>query len=255
MTENEGRVEGIEVEVLPGPASETPVAGPAPQQPLMTPVLGEAPSSLRWSSIIGGAVAALGIGALLYSLGLALGLTVLDPRDPDSLRPSSLFTGVWAVIVPLLALFVGGFVAARGAHALTRMSGALHGLVMWGLTVVAGVWLLGNIASTLVSTAATMGREGAAAWAERGRAMPRPEPRDEAAARQRMAEARRDALRVAEDAGKASWGVFGALLLGMVSAIGGALVGSGKWDRSRRRPVSRHRDRQEPRVQRREAYP
>jgi hypothetical protein len=43
---------------------------------------------------------------------------------------------VWALIAPLIALFVGGWVAARGSSIYTRGQGASHGLVMWGLTTV-----------------------------------------------------------------------------------------------------------------------
>jgi hypothetical protein len=136
---DETQAESVRVE--PSATSTTPLA---------TTVVSETPSNLRWGAIVGGTVAALGIAALLYSLGLALGLSAIDPDDPGSLRPSSIFTGVWALAVSLVALFVGGFVAARGASALTRMAGALHGLVMWGLTVVAGMWLLGTVVSGLI---------------------------------------------------------------------------------------------------------
>lgn len=280
---------------------------------------------MRWGSIVGGTVAALGIAVLLYSLGLALGLSAIDPQDPGSLRPSSIFTGIWALVVSLVALFVGGYVAARGASALTRMAGGLHGLVMWGLTVVAGMWLLGNVVSGLVSGASVMTRS--AADAVRGGSMALPQltqqfglglddalmpinarlqaegkptvtpqqleastrdvvqsglrqgrldrqtlisaltantalgPNDAAdlAARietrftQSRAEMRQDALSVAEDTGKAFWGVFGALLLGMLAAVGGALVGSAKVDRTRAQPVVRGRAHAH--VARREVYP
>jgi hypothetical protein len=70
---------------------------------------------------------------------------------------------------------------------------------------------------------------------------------------QELAEARTDALVAAEDTGKAFWGLFGALLLGMVAAIGGALVGSSKGGRRRPQPVVRERP--APRVEHREVYP
>lgn len=239
------------VVVEPAATSTTPLAAP----------VSEAPSNLRWGAVVGGTVAALGIAALLYSLGLALGLSSIDPRDPGSVRPSGIFTGVWALAVSLVALFVGGFVAARGAGALTRMAGSLHGLVMWGLTVVVGMWLIGTVVSGLLSGAAAMGRtaaevirEGSGADAKELAA--RIERRAAEARRestQRLAETREDALSAAENTGKAFWGVFGALLLGMLAAIGGALVGSAKG--GRRRPRTVVRDRPAPRIEHREVYP
>lgn len=297
----------------------------------VTSVGSEAPSNLRWGAIVGGTVAAIGIASLLYSLGLALGLSSIDPGDPGSLKPSGIFTGVWALVVSLVALFAGGFVAARGASALTRMAGALHGLVMWGLTVVAGMWLIGTVISGLASGAAAVGRtaadvvrQGAPALPqltqqldlgmddalgpinERLRAEGKPEvtPQQLQAAtkdiaqgglrrgqvdrqelvksitantalepddanelatriegryretqgevRRELAEAGRDAMVVAEDTGKAFWGVFGALLFGMIAAIGGALVGSSTGGRKRPQVV---RERPLPRAGHREAYP
>jgi hypothetical protein len=100
---------------------------------------------------------------MLNALGLALGLSWINPQDPGSLRPSSIFSGIWLVVVSLVALFVGGYVAARGAGAVSRGFGALHGLVMWGLSVVAGAWLLGSVASAVVSGGAAVGRAAASA--------------------------------------------------------------------------------------------
>src|SRR4051794_38179263 len=84
------------------------------------------PIRIAWSSIFGGVVAALGVWALLYALGLALGLSAIDPNNPDSAKPSGIFTGIWSLIVPLIALFVGGLVAGRGAGLISRGGGALH---------------------------------------------------------------------------------------------------------------------------------
>ncbi len=114
-------------------------------------------SNLGWGAIFGGGVAALGIASMLYALGLALGLSWIDPQDPSSLRPTGVFSGIWLVVVSLVALFVGGYVAARGAGVTSRGHGALHGLVMWGLSVVAGAWLIGNVASAVVRSGAAVG--------------------------------------------------------------------------------------------------
>src|ERR1051325_12225951 len=70
---------------------------------------------ISWGAIFGGAFAALGLWMLLYAFGLAIGLTGLDPNDKGSLKSSGIFTGVWGLLAPLLALFIRGFVAGRGA--------------------------------------------------------------------------------------------------------------------------------------------
>jgi hypothetical protein len=121
-------------------------------------VLSYPPARISWGAILAGAVAALGVWLMLYALGLALGLSSLDPNDPNTLKSSGAFTGIWSLITPLVALFVGGMVAGRGAGIVTKLGGAIHGLVVWGLTALAGGWLLMNLVTTLVGGVAAVGR-------------------------------------------------------------------------------------------------
>lgn len=111
------------------------------------------PFKLSWGAILGGTVVALGVLILLYSLGLALGLSSVDPSNPDSARSAGIGTGIWGLIAPLIALFIGGFLAARTAGVVDKAGGAMHGAVMWGLTAIAGVILMGMVVSTIVGTA------------------------------------------------------------------------------------------------------
>ncbi len=113
---------------------------------------------LSWGAVFGGAVTALGLWTLLYVFGLAVGLSTIDPNGMRSLRPSALFAGIWAVIAPLIALFIGGWVAGRGAGFVGRASGAVHGLVVWSLTAIFGGALIVAALSTIVSGVATVGK-------------------------------------------------------------------------------------------------
>ncbi len=47
--------------------------------------------------------------------------------------------GVWSVLAPLLATFIGGFIAARLAGTYDKRTAAGHGIVVWGLTTAAGI--------------------------------------------------------------------------------------------------------------------
>ena len=111
----------------------------------------------RWGAVFAGAFVAMGLWILLYAFGLAVGLNSLDMNNP---RAIGAWTGIWSFIAPLIALFVGGLVAARGAGPVDRTVGIMHGAVVWGLTTVAGVLLVGMLASALV---AGLGRAGAGA--------------------------------------------------------------------------------------------
>lgn len=118
------------------------------------------PVRLSWGAIFGGAIVAIAVWALLYSFGLAVGLTAVDPNSPNSLRASGIFTGIWSLVVPIVALFIGGVVASRGADVTTKLGGAIHGLIAWGLVTLAGAWLLTSILS---SALAGLGMAAAAA--------------------------------------------------------------------------------------------
>ncbi|WP_375767352.1 hypothetical protein NR798_37590 [Archangium gephyra] len=118
---------------------------------------------VSWGSIFAGVVTALGLWALLYSLGLALGLSSINPQDAGSAKSSGIFTGIWGLISPLIALFVGGIVAGRCAGVQTKASGGIHGMVMWGLTTLVGLWLLGNLVSALAGGLFSVGKTAAQA--------------------------------------------------------------------------------------------
>lgn len=118
----------------------------------------QGPVKVRWGAIFAGTVTAMGLWALLYTLGLALGLSSINPADASSAKSSGIFTGIWGLVSPLIALFVGGIVAGRGAGAQTRASGGIHGLVMWGLTTLLGIWMLGNVASSLAGGLFSVGK-------------------------------------------------------------------------------------------------
>jgi hypothetical protein len=289
------------------------------EEPIEPPAAVAPPSErISWGAIIGGAVTALGVGALLYALGFALGLSAIDPNNPSSFRASSIFTGIWSLVTAFLALFAGGMVASRGAGVYTRGAGAIHGLVMWGLTTIAGALLVFNILTLAIGSAAALGKtaietganavSGTAGQApglakalgvdfndllapvnRRLRAENKPQitaSQLEAATKDVVGDAVRQgrldrdvltssiaqktnlsradaediatrmqaafdrtverarvtvrgtasslqtgALRAAEETGKAFWGVFGALLIGLISAVLGAIAGTRHRDR------------------------
>jgi acyl-coenzyme A thioesterase PaaI-like protein len=249
---------------------------------------------VSWGAIFGGLFVALGVWLLLHALGLAAGLTAIDPNNPRSLKGVGIGTGIWSIIAPLISLFVGGFVSARMAGTIDRPTGALHGAVLWGLTTVAGAALVATALAAVVGAGvraggAAIGLAGQGAG-QVGQAMnldfdqalapinqklqaqgAPPVSGDElkAATRdviargvaqgridretlvgsisantslersdaeqlagriqqqfdQSMGKVQHGALQAAETTGKALWGVFFGLLLGLVSSVAGAITG------------------------------
>lgn len=118
---------------------------------------------LNWGALVGAIFVSLGIWALLYSLGLALGLSSVDPNNPSSLRGAGMGTGVWSVIAPLVALFFGGMFAARSSRSLDRLTATMHGTVVWSVSTVLGIFLIGSALSAIVSGAVKVGGTAATA--------------------------------------------------------------------------------------------
>lgn len=264
------------------------------------------PVHIGWGAIFAGAVVALAGWGLLYAFGLAIGLSAVDPGSPSSLRASGVFTGIWSFLIPIAAFFVGGAVASRGADVVTRLGGAVHGLVVWGLVTLAGAWMFAGVAGSILGSVGAMTTAGGAAlglvsaqgaagapmarydWEIRqalgpvnqrlqaaGRPPIQPEQlqsavffmiddalrtgqlgrdsivtavsrnteltraeaediADRLTARWNEAQqaAQTAALRAADATGKAFWGVWGVLTLGLLSALAGSMIGVSKRPRA-----------------------
>jgi hypothetical protein len=96
--------------------------------------------ALRWSAVFAGATCSAGFWLLLQVLGLGIGLASIDVDNAGSLRGVGLGTTVWSLIAPLFAMFLGGLVAGRLATTTERKIAGMHGLVMWALTSIVGLW-------------------------------------------------------------------------------------------------------------------
>jgi hypothetical protein len=127
---------------------------------------------VRWGAIFAGMLVAAGAWMLLHMLGMAIGLVSLDVDNLHSLRGVGIGVGVWSLLVPLIALFLGGLATGRLARPLSGASGVIHGAVVWSLATIASVALLwvtlsaivgGVLAAgtTIASTTVTVGAIGA----------------------------------------------------------------------------------------------
>jgi len=113
--------------------------------------------SVRWSAIIAGTLVAVSLWITLQMLGVGVGMAAIDTDDSGSIRGAGIGTGIWSIIVPLIALFAGGFVAARAGGVVDRGIAAIQGGVLWAATMVLGVVLMAWMISALVGTAVQAG--------------------------------------------------------------------------------------------------
>ncbi len=92
----------------------------------------------HWGSILSGTAVALGVWLMLYTLGAAIGFST------GARSAFSAWTAIYTLVSPILGLLCGGLVAGTSSLIRSRTEGALHGLVVWGLSTVVVGFLLGN---------------------------------------------------------------------------------------------------------------
>jgi hypothetical protein len=194
-----------------------------------------------WGAVFAGTMVGIGTWILLHLLGMAIGLIAIDPDDAHTLRGIGMTTGIWSLIAPILAMFVGGLAAARVAGPMPPLGAVIHGAVLWSLATVASTILLVSLVSSVVGGAARLGGRAALDRDDFGvneqlrtSGMPPQaveQPRD-AARRNQAQRGRNDAqvvtLRAAEATGKGLLGLFLAMLLGLLAALGGAILGDAR---------------------------
>jgi hypothetical protein len=134
------------------------------------PPEGVAPVSVKrisWASVFAGVVLAVAIQLLFSMLGTGIGMSTVDPAQGAS-PPAKAFgisAGLWWTVSSLIALFLGGWIAAYLAGVPSRVDGMLHGLLTWGLATLLTLYLVGAAVSSLLGGLFTMGRTGVSAVA------------------------------------------------------------------------------------------
>ncbi|MBI3181394.1 MAG: hypothetical protein HYZ28_04565 [Myxococcales bacterium] len=91
------------------------------------------PYATHWSAILAGSFVAVGCWLFLFVLGGAIGALAREA--------AGVWTAIYTVVAPIVALFAGGLVASRSRWILGRADAALHALVVWGFTMVLGALL------------------------------------------------------------------------------------------------------------------
>lgn len=126
---------------------------------------------VSWGGIWGGVLVTTGVLLLLTALGVAVGITAVDPAEPDA-QTMSTGAGIWAAVALLAALFLGGMVSTRAGAIFDRTTGAFQGALVWivsvlliaylaasGITMIAGgaLRLVGGVGAAVGGVAAAGG--------------------------------------------------------------------------------------------------
>jgi len=93
-----------------------------------------------WGGIWGGVLVAIGLLLLLTVLGVAIGVTAVDPGDTEASTVGT-GVGVWSGLSLLIALFVGGLVSTRIGAIFDRTTGFFEGALVWAVSVLLMIYL------------------------------------------------------------------------------------------------------------------
>src|SRR4051812_26035720 len=85
--------------------------------------------SISWGAIFGGLASGLGMYLLLALLGIAAGLSAVNPQAAEPVGRVPMFTTIWTGISMIASAFVGGYVATRLSGMSRLADGILHGFV------------------------------------------------------------------------------------------------------------------------------
>ena len=127
-------------------------------------VLGDGMSAASWASIAAGAVATAALTLALLALGAGLGLSSISPWADSGVSAATFktATGIYLVLVAVMASAVGGYLAARLR---TRWVGldsdevffrdTAHGFIAWAFATIISAAVLGAATAQILGGAAT----------------------------------------------------------------------------------------------------
>jgi hypothetical protein len=133
------------------------------------------PTRLSWGAIFAGVVIAVAVQLVLGILGAGIGLTMVDPVQGTTPGAAGfgIGAGIFWLITTVLALGAGGYAAARVAGVYERFDALVHGLVVWGVTLILTLYLLTSAVGGIIGGAfRTVGSVAGAAGSTVGAAAP-----------------------------------------------------------------------------------
>jgi hypothetical protein len=109
-------------------------------------------AKVSWGGIFGGVLVAAGLLFLLGALGMAIGITAVDPGDTQASTLAA-GAGIWTALSLLIALFVGGMVATRTGAITDGTTGFVEGALVWVVSMLLMVYLASSGVSMIAGTA------------------------------------------------------------------------------------------------------
>src|SRR5581483_9758194 len=87
----------------------------------------------------------------------SIGATVINPiNQQNASQGIGIASGIWMIVITIVSLFVGGWVAGRSSGFGRTSEGALHGFVTWGAATLITVYLLTSAVGSVLGGAGKM---------------------------------------------------------------------------------------------------
>lgn len=110
---------------------------------------------VSWGGIFGGVLIAVGVLLLLSALGIAVGISAVDPGETEA-STLGMGAGIWAALSLLVALFIGGMVSTRIGAISDRTTGFFEGALVWVVAILMMIYFAGSGVSMLAGGAFRM---------------------------------------------------------------------------------------------------
>ena len=109
-------------------------------------------NKISWGAVLAGVVVSLVTMLVLNLLGIGIGLASINPVTEAS-PFSGVGTGaiIWYIVSNLVAIFAGGYTAARLSGIPIPVISTFHGILSWCLYTLISFWLLTTAVGSIVS--------------------------------------------------------------------------------------------------------
>jgi len=96
---------------------------------------------INWGAILGGTAIGLFTQILFILLGIAIGVTALEPGETIGER-TSIATGIYLALATLISVFVGAWATGRFSGLVLKNDGVLHGIATLSLLTLISMFAL-----------------------------------------------------------------------------------------------------------------
>lgn len=113
------------------------------------------PTRMSWGAVLAGVVIAVAVQLVLGILGAGIGLTMVDPVEGTTPGAAGfgIGAGLYWLVTTVVALGAGGYAAARVSGVTERFDALIHGLVVWGVTLILTLYLLTSAVGGIIGGA------------------------------------------------------------------------------------------------------